>query len=115
MAGSPTPDPGRRWATGPLSATGVVAAAVAPRSRLWRVALREVLRLARPGWWRRVPLLPLPSPGLWKFRMTTAYGSPTARPTPEDVVSFLEWVDALDRAARHQQRREGAPTAAGAR
>ena len=31
-------------------------------------------RLARPGWWRRPPFLPLPAPDYLRFRMETAYG-----------------------------------------
>ncbi len=38
------------------------ALAVARRPRLWPVAVRQTLRLARPGWWRRWPPVPRPRP-----------------------------------------------------
>ena len=93
-----------------VGVAGRVAAVVVLRPHLWRPAIREVLRLAEPGWWRRAPFLPLPSAGLWEFRMTTAYGDPGAVPSPPDVVSFLEWVDGLDRVVvRQRGRSERAP------
>ena len=93
-----------------VGVAGRVAAAVVPRPRLWRASVREVLRLAEPGWWHRAPYLPLPSAGLWEFRMTTAYGEPGAVPSAADVVSFLEWVDGLDRVLGHRSNRtEHAP------
>ena len=96
-----------------VGVAGRVAAVVVRRPHLWRPAVREVLRLAEPGWWRRAPFLPLPSAGLWAFRMTTAYGDPGAVPSPTDVVSFLEWVDGLDRVvARQRGRAERAPDGA---
>ncbi len=67
------------------------ALAVAVRPRLWGVGVRQVFRLARPGWWRRWPPLPLPDPGYLRFRSQTAYGDPEAPPTPEDVVAYLHW------------------------
>jgi hypothetical protein len=69
----------------------VVARAVIIRPWLWPVAVVQVLRLARPGWWRRWPLIPLPDPELWRFRLETAYGSSEAVPTASDVTSFLRW------------------------
>jgi hypothetical protein len=68
-----------------------VAWAVLSRPALWATATAAVLRLARPGWWRTRPFLPLPDPSLWAFRMETAYGSTTAVPTRSDVVAYLEW------------------------
>ncbi|HZU80772.1 MAG TPA: hypothetical protein VE991_12720 [Acidimicrobiales bacterium] len=66
--------------------------AVVTRPGLWVVAVVEALRLARPGWWRRWPPVPLPDPELWRFRMETAYGGDgDAVPTPEDVRTFLHW------------------------
>jgi len=79
-----------------------VAAAVAVRPWLWPVAVAQVLRLARPGWWRRWPPLPLPDEPLWRFRMETAYGgSGDAAPDASDVYSFLHW----SRDMRHWRRR----------
>jgi hypothetical protein len=69
----------------------VVVRAVIVRPWLWPVAVAQVLRLARPGWWRRWPLLPLPDGALWRFRLETAYGSVEAVPDAEDVISFLRW------------------------
>lgn len=73
------------------SATTVMTA-VAVRPWLWPVAVVQVLRLARPGWWHRWPPLPLPDASLWRFRMETAYGGAgDGEPDVEDVRSFLRW------------------------
>lgn len=75
-----------------------VAAAVLVRPSLWLVALRQLRVLARRGWWRRPPFLPLPSAAYLRFRMVTAYGGDGSRgPTPADVVTYLRWC----RAWRH--------------
>jgi len=69
-----------------------VLAAVATRPWLWPVALTQVLRLARPGWWHRWPPVPLPDGSLWRFRMETAYGGAgDGEPSVEDIQSFLRW------------------------
>lgn len=66
--------------------------AVAVRPTLWPIALCTVLRLAKPGWWRRWPPLPYPDGAYWRFRMTTAYGGEgDTAPDPADVVEFLWW------------------------
>ena len=70
---------------------GEAALAVALRPRLWGVAVTQVLRLARPGWWRRWPPLPVPDRAYLRFRMQTAYGDPDTLPAPGDVVAYLEW------------------------
>jgi len=92
------PVPGRR--AGPIS-TPVIAAVVAAvvrRPWLWPAAVAEAARLARPGWWRRWPPLPVPDDALWRFRMETAYGgSGDAVPEAEDVVSFLGWCSTMGR------------------
>jgi hypothetical protein len=58
----------------------------------------EAARLARPGWWHRWPLLPVPDEQLWRFRMETAYGG-TGDAVPEgaDVVSFIAWCSTMGR------------------
>jgi hypothetical protein len=71
--------------------------AVLRRPSLWGVALAVVWRLAVPGWWRRPPFLPLPDRDYLRFRMSTAYGDPTAAPTPGDVVAYLHWCRAWPR------------------
>lgn len=67
-----------------------VLVAVAARPRLWPTAVRQVARLARPGWWRRPPFLPLPPVAYLRFRLQTQYGDERA-PDPADVVSYLAW------------------------
>jgi hypothetical protein len=42
-------------------------------------------------WWRHWPPSPFPSPSWLAFRMETAYGSSSARPSSEDVLAWLEW------------------------
>jgi hypothetical protein len=65
--------------------------AVLRRPSLWPTAIVVVRRLARPGWWRRPPFLPLPDHDYWAFRSVTAFGSAEAPPDPRDVVAYLEW------------------------
>ena len=66
-------------------------AAVAARPGLWPVAVRQSVALARPGWWRRWPPVPVPDPAYLRFRLQTAYGDPSRPPSPADVVAYLEW------------------------
>jgi len=60
------------------------------RPRLWSTALRQAHRLARPGWWRRPPFLPLPDRAYLRFRLETQYGG-DGSPAPADLVTYLEW------------------------
>jgi hypothetical protein len=60
------------------------------RPSLWATALRQAKRLARPGWWRHAPFLPLPDAGYLRFRLETQYGA-DAPPEPRDLVTYLEW------------------------
>ena len=64
--------------------------AVVRRPTLWPTAASQAVRLARPGWWRRPPFLPLPDADYVRFRMQTAYGS-AGSPAPEDLVAYLNW------------------------
>jgi hypothetical protein len=83
-------DPGRRlrW-----RAAATVVRAVALHPKLWLVAVGALRRMARRGWWRRPPFMPLPGEAYWHFRLVTAYGgdgNPEAL-TPADVVAYLRW------------------------
>ena len=60
------------------------------RPWLWPAALRMVFRLARPGWWRHRPFLPLLDRTYLRFRLETQYGIGGA-PAPGDLVTYLEW------------------------
>lgn len=73
--------------------------AVLVRPSLWAVAVVQLFRLARPGWWRQWPLLPLPDPGYLRFRLQTAYGDENREPEPADVVTYLHWCRAWPRVA----------------
>lgn len=68
--------------------------AVLARPSLWAVALRQARVLARPGWWRRRPFLPLPDDAYMRFRMQTAYGAERAAPTGDDLITYLRWCKA---------------------
>ena len=57
---------------------------------LWPTALRQATRLARRGWWRRPPFLPLPDRGYLRFRLETAYGDDGVA-DPGDLVAYLRW------------------------
>ena len=67
------------------------ALAVALRPALWSTAVRQVFVLARRGWWRRWPPLPMPGEAYLRFRLQTAYGDPERAPAPADVVTYLRW------------------------
>jgi len=73
------------------------ALAVAMRPRLWGVAVGQMIRLARPGWWKRAPFLPLPDTEYLRFRLVTAYGDPNRAPEPADMVAYLHWCRAWPR------------------
>ena len=74
----------RRWVRGAVFA-------VLRHPSLWVTALRQVGRLAAPGWWHRAPFLPLPDPAYLRFRMITAYGGSGGDPDPHDLVTYLHW------------------------
>ena len=50
-------------------------------------------RMARRGWWRRAPFLPLPGDAYWHFRLVTAYGGDgeAGELTPGDVLAYVRW------------------------
>lgn len=79
-------------------------AAVARRPSLWGTAVRQSLRLAPNGWWRRPPFLPLPDRAYLAFRLSTQYGSPEHVPEPGDVVEYLVWCRDWHSAGRRQRR-----------
>ncbi|HTD50768.1 MAG TPA: hypothetical protein VK771_09220 [Acidimicrobiia bacterium] len=88
-------------------AVRVLAAAVAVgvRPHLWWVAARQVMRVARPRWWRRAPFLPLPEPEYVRFRLETAYGEIVV-PRSADLVAYLQWcADSPRVPARERPRR----------
>jgi hypothetical protein len=65
--------------------------AVAARPSLWGIAVVQVVRLARRGWWRRPPFLPVPDREYLRFRLETQYGDPGHRIEPDDIVAYLRW------------------------
>ena len=77
-----------------------VAVAVLARPGLWAAAVGQVVRLARPGWWRRWPPLPAPDPAYLRFRLQTQYGDPEREPEPADVVTYLHWCRSVTGGAR---------------
>ena len=63
---------------------------------LWSTGLRQVAVLARPGWWRRPPFLPLPDADYLRFRLETAYGGAGDQPmASQDLLAYLRWCRAL--------------------
>jgi hypothetical protein len=69
-----------------------VAWAVLSHPALAPSAVGALRRLARPGWWRRAPFLPVPAAGYWQFRLRTAFGDDvSARLSVGDVTSYLRW------------------------
>lgn len=67
---------------------------------LWAIAVVQLLRLARPGWWRRWPPIPAPDPEYLRFRLQTQYGDSEREPAPRDLVAYLRWCKGYPRAAR---------------
>ncbi|MCX7620643.1 MAG: hypothetical protein N2037_07355 [Acidimicrobiales bacterium] len=65
--------------------------AVLVRPGLWWIALVMLVRLARPGWWRQPPFLPLPDRAYLRFRLQTMYGDPDHEPEPADLITYLKW------------------------
>jgi hypothetical protein len=65
--------------------------AVAARPSLWGIAVVQVFRLARRGWWRRPPFLPVPDRGYLRFRLETQYGDPGHPIEADDIVAYLRW------------------------
>jgi hypothetical protein len=61
------------------------------RPGLWPVALRQVRRLAPPGWWRHRPFLPVPPRDYLAFRALTMYGDADRLPDAHDVLTYLAW------------------------
>jgi hypothetical protein len=87
---------GTRTATGAARPSAdrakALVVALARRPWLWPDALVQAARLARPGWWRRWPPVPVPDEAWWRFRMQTAYGGTgDAVPEADDVVAFIDW------------------------
>jgi hypothetical protein len=71
---------------------GRAALAVLLHPSLWATGLRQVRVLARPGWWRSSPFLPLPAADYLRFRMETAYGGAGDQaPDPADLLIYLRW------------------------
>jgi hypothetical protein len=67
------------------------ALAVAARPALWGVAIIQVVRLARRGWWRRPPFLPMPDREYLRFRLETQYGDADHEIEPADLLAYLRW------------------------
>jgi hypothetical protein len=80
------------------------AAVVAVDPRLWSAAARQTVLLARPGWWRTRPHLPVPDPAYLQFRLLTAYGRSDRAPDPGDVVSWLRWCARMGAIAQRRER-----------
>ncbi len=71
----------------------VVVRAVLSHPELSWASLGAVRRMARRGWWRRPPFLPVPGDAYWRFRLVTANGGDgeTEELTTSDVVAYLRW------------------------
>ena len=63
----------------------------AARPALARDLVCLVWAFRRHGWYRTPPFLPVPPREYVGWRMYTAYGSPNAVPSVDDVVRFATW------------------------
>ena len=98
MAPPPAPAPGGVPAsvTAPIAAPplrwlAAMALALVRQPGLIPVALRQLVRLAPAGWWRRSPHLPMPPAAYLGFRSQTMYGDAERLPDPDDVCTYLHW------------------------
>jgi len=71
----------------------IVLPAILAHPSVWWAGISSLLRLARRGWWRRPPFLPVPGEAYWDFRLVTAFGGTgqDAVLKGEDVVAYLQW------------------------
>jgi hypothetical protein len=90
-----------------------IARALVVRPWLWPVALRQVGRLAPPGWWRHRPFLPVPPADYLAFRAVTMYGDVERLPATEDVLTYLAWCRSFPSAPRWGGRPTRIPAVAG--
>ena len=74
--------------------------AVARRPGLWAEALRTMGAVARSGWWRHPPFVPIPDPAYTDWRLFTANGESTSPLRPEELIHYLEWRKRQHRALR---------------
>jgi len=72
-----------------LSLHAIVGVVVRPY--LWPTAVGALFALARSGWWKRPPFLPIPDPAVVSWRVTTAYGQPDMTLVDADLLSYLRW------------------------
>ena len=86
--------------TGPARAWAGAILAVLVRPPLWPTAVRQLLLLAPPGWWRRRPHLPVPDAAYLAFRLETMYGAGAPAPRPGDLVDYLRWCRRSRRSVR---------------
>jgi hypothetical protein len=69
-----------------------IARVVLVHPSLWVEALQASRRIAKTGWWRTPPFLPLPGSKYWAFRKVTVFGGDgTGRLTDEQVLGYLTW------------------------
>jgi len=65
---------------------------VVRRPRLWLTAVRQLWRIRRSDWYRKLPFLPVPDTAYLNFRIYTAYGDEGGQQKiPIDVITYLEW------------------------
>lgn len=83
------------------------ARAVVVRPDLWFTALRQLVVLARPGWWWHPPFLPVPDARYLAFRIQTMYGGDGSSRTafdPDDLLEYLQWCRAWPRVVANRRR-----------
>lgn len=74
--------------------------AVGARPWLWPTAIVQLFRLARRGWWRRPPFLPVPDRDYLRFRLETMYGGDLRgwdRVEARHLLEYLRWCRAFPR------------------
>ena len=69
-----------------------VARVVVVHPSLWSEGLRSAFRMAKNGWWRTPPFLPLPGEHYWNFRKVTVFGGDgTGQLDDDQVLGYLRW------------------------
>ncbi|MED5265417.1 MAG: hypothetical protein VYA88_04670 [Actinomycetota bacterium] len=68
------------------------ATALIRRPSLWGVAVTQLWRMRKNGWYKSFPFLPLLNKSYFHFRIVTAYGNedPT-KYFQSDLVTYFKW------------------------
>lgn len=67
------------------------------RPRMIPYLLRAAWAFRARDWYRRFPFVPMPPRSYMQWRLDTAFGSPDAEPTIDEMERYLEWSASMRR------------------